>query len=226
MRERALLLNLVAELRGRLDELEHLVRTAPNHAIMSPVSLDGDDLVDLTPRAYAAFRSRGLDAPRRIKRYEPFPAFVQFGTPEVDGVVEVSAFELSDLHRIGPEPAFGLRLVPLSTEAQAWFAFDLLLTIPNAPDYAWMEWILKLSFDQPLNSFLQFIIEGDGFSERVDVGVTAIGEFAEFMHVRLFRDQILQAAAGREVQKIRLTLATGGMPMPLTIYGLSIFAKN
>jgi hypothetical protein len=225
MRERALLLNLVTELRGRLDELERLVRTAPNHSIISPVSYDEEGVVAVTPKEYTAFRTRGLEEPRTIKRYEPLAAFVQFGAPDLESVVEIAAFELSDLHRTGPEPAFGLRMVPQSTAAQAWFTYELLLNIPNAADYAWLEWVLKLSFDQPLQSFLQFIVEGEGFSERVDVGVTAISDFAEFKHIRLDRGTLMEAAAGRQVSKIRLTLATGGMPLPMTIYGYSVFAK-
>ena len=73
MRERAGLLNLVAELRGRLDELEHLVRTAPNHSIIGPVSYDEEGVVDLTPAEYRAFRAKGLDEPRDVHGYEPFP---------------------------------------------------------------------------------------------------------------------------------------------------------
>lgn len=226
MRERALLLDLVTELRGRLDELEHLVRTAPNHSIISPVSYDEEGVVNLTPKEYLTFRSGGLDAVQRIKRYEPVPAFVQFGAPDLDTEVEISAFDLSDLHRTGPEAAFGLRLAPQSADTQKWFTYELLLNIQNAPDYAWLEWVLKLSFDQPLQSFLQFIIEGDDFSERVDVGLTAISDFAEFKHVRLGRSTLLEASAGRVVKKIRLTLATGGRPLPMTIYGYSVFAKT
>ena len=60
MRERAGLLNLVAELRGRLDELERLVQTAPNHSIISPVSYDEDGVVAVTPDSYTAFRAAGL----------------------------------------------------------------------------------------------------------------------------------------------------------------------
>lgn len=225
MRERAGLLNLVAELRGRLDELERLVQTAPNHSIISPVSYDEDGVVAVTPDSYTAFRAAGLEGPQTIRRYEPIPAFVQFGAPDLDGEVEITSFELSDLHRTGPEPAWGLRLEPKSTALQAWFTYELLLPILNAPDFVWLEWVLKLSFDQPLQGFLQFIIEGDDFSERVDVGVTEISDFAAFKHVRLDRSTILQAGAGRPITQIRLTIATGGIPLPMTIYGLSMFGS-
>lgn len=225
MRERAGLLNLVAELRGRLDELEHLVRTAPNHSIIGPVSYDEEGVVDLTPAEYRAFRAKGLDEPRDVHGYEPFPPFLQFGAPDAATTVAVSSFELSELHRTGPEPGFGVRMVPHGTAVQAWFAYELVLAIENPADYLWLEWVIKLSLDQPVQSFVQFIIEGDGFAERADVGISAISDFATFKHVRLDRNTILQASAGRAINLIRLTFATGGIPLPLTIFALSIFGK-
>ena len=225
MRERAGLLNLVAELRGRLDELEQLVRTAPNHSIIAPVSYDEDGVVAVTPSDYILFRAMGLDGPKTVLSYEPYPAFVQFGSPDAAATVEVSSFELSDLHRTGTGPAFGLRLVPQTTEAQAWFTYELLMNSANATVFEWLEWVIKLSFDQPMQSFVQFIIEGDDYSERVDVGISAISDFASFKHVRLDRTSILQATAGRAINRIRLTVSTGGVPLPLTIYGWSVFGK-
>lgn len=225
MRERAGLLNLVAELRGRLDELEQLVRTAPNHSIITPVSYDEDGVVALTPADYTQFRAMGLDGPRTVLSYEPYPAFVQFGSPDATATVEISSFELSDLHRTGSAPAFGLRLVPQTTETQPWFAYELLMTSANAVEFEWLEWVIKLSFDQPMQSFVQFIIEGDDYSEAVDVGISAVSDFAAFKHVRLDRSSILQATAGRAIHRMRLTFSTGGIPVPMTIYGLSVFGK-
>jgi hypothetical protein len=226
MRERAGILNLVAELRGRLDELEQLVRTVPNHSIISPVSYDEDGVVAITPPEYTAFRTKGLDAPQAVNPYTPFPSFVQFGAPDMALGVHVSSFELSELHRTGTEePAFGLRMVPQSAEKQAWFTYEILMSIENVTDYVWLEWVAKLSFDQPIKSFIQVFIEGDGYSETVDVGITAISEFATFTHVRLDRSSVLQASAGRPVHRIRLTFATGGVQVPMSIYGLSVFAR-
>lgn len=225
MRERAGILNLVAELRGRLDELEQLVRTVPNHSIISPVSYDEDGVVAITPPDYTVLRMNGLDAPQTVQPYVPFPSFVQFGAPDMALEVQVSAFELSELHRTGTEPAFGLRLVPRSGEKQEWFTYEVLLPIEDVTDYVWLEWVAKLSFDQPIKSFIQFFIEGDDYSETVDVGITTITEFATFTHVRLDRSSILQASAGRAVHRIRLTFATGGVQVPMSIYGLSVFGK-
>lgn len=225
MRERAGLLNLVAELRGRLDELENLVRTAPNHSIISPVSYDDEGVVDLTPADYKTFRAKGLAEARLAWAYEPFPAFLQFGAPDAATTVEVSSPELSDLHRTGPEPGFAVRMVPQGTVSQAWFTYELLLPIENATDYVWLEWVMKLSLDQPVQSFIQFLIEGDGYSEPADVGISAISDFATFKHVRLDRSTLLQASAGRAVKRIRLTFSTGGMPLPFTLYAFSIFGR-
>ena len=226
MRERAGLLNLVAELRGRLDELEHLVRTAPNHSIISPVSYDEEGVVDLTPAAYAEFRTKGLKEAQVVHGYEPFPAFIQFGAPDATTEVAVSAFEVSDLHRLGNEPGFGVRMVPEGTASQAWFTYELLLAIENATEYLWLEWVAKLSLDEPIQSFIQFLIEGDGYSAQADVGISAISDFATFKHIRLDRNTLLQASAGRPIKKIRLTFSTGGMPVPFTLYAMSIFGKR
>ena len=225
MRERAGFLNLITELRGRLDELERLVRTAPNHSIISPVSYDEDGVVDLTPPGYTAFRAKGLEGAATVARYAPFADFVQFGVPDLTATVEATSFDLSDLHRTGPDPAFGLRLIPAHSENQPWFTYELLLAIANPTDFVWLEFVAKLSFDQPLQSFVQFIIDGDGFSERIDVGVSPVSDFATFKHIRLDRAALMTASAGRAVQRIRLTFATGGMPIPLTIYGMSVFGR-
>ncbi len=225
MRERAGFLDLITELRGRLDELERLVRTAPNHTILSPVSYDEDGVVDITPQGYAAFRAKGLDGAVLAHGYEPVPPFLQFGSPDEKTTVEITSFELSDLHRTGPEPAFGVRLVPQTSATQSWFTYELLMSAGNATEYVWLEWVVKLSFDQPIRGFLQFIVEGDGYSEPVDVGTAPFSDFATFKHVRLDRASILQASAGRGINRIRLTFSTGGAPVPMTIYGWSIFGR-
>ena len=225
MRERAGLLNLVAELRGRLDELERLVRTAPNHSILSPADYDEDGILTVTPEEYTTFRANGLAEASRVLRYQPCPAFAQFGAPDETIGVTVSSFDLSDLHRTGPEPAFGLRLVPDSENKLAWFTYDLLMPIKNAAEFVWLEWVIKLSFDQPVQSFVQIIVDGENYSEPVDVGIMPISDFATFAHIRLDRASILQASAGRAVKRIRLTFSTEGIPTPLTLYGFSVYGR-
>ena len=225
MRERAALLTLVAELRGRLDELERLAQTAPNQSIISPASYDEEGVVAITPEDYTAFRNSGLPAAKIVNRYEPCPAFFQFGSADTETEVEISSFALSELHRNGPEAGFGLRAEPKGTGLQAWFTYEILVPIQNPSDYVWIECVLKLSSDTPIQSYAQFIVDGDGYSERVDVGPTAITDFATFIHIRMDRTTLMEAAAGRPVHRIRLTLSTAGALLPLTIYALSVFGR-
>jgi hypothetical protein len=225
MRERAEMLNIVTELRGRLDELERMIKTAPAPAVGTPASFADEGVVDITPKEYRDFLAKGMTEAKAVRRYVPMPGFVQFGVPDKDFTVEVSSFPLSDLHRTGPGPGFGVRLAPLSEAPQAWFTYDFILKIKNAAEYSWLEWVIKLAFDQPIRSFTQFLIEGEGFSEKVDVGTTAISEFATFKHIKLDRATIEAACAGRALNRIRLTFSTAGVPNGLNVYGLSVFAK-
>ncbi len=225
MRERAALLTLVAELRGRLDELERLAQTAPNHSIIGPASYDEDGVVALTPPDYTAFRATGLPKATIVGRYEPCPAFFQFGSADPETQVEISSFALSELHRTGPEAAFGVRAEPKGAGTQAWFTYEIVMPIQNPTDYVWIECVLKMSSDTPIQSYAQFIIDGDGYSERVDVGPIAITDFATFKHIRIDRTTLMEAAAGRAVNRIRLTLSTAGALLPMTIYGLSVFGR-
>lgn len=226
MRERAALLNLVTELRGRLDELERMIRTAPNQAIMAPASYDETGVVDLTPAEYRSFRATGFDGSRALHRYDPFLGFTQVGAPEGAGDAEVSAFALDELHRLGPEPAFGLRFQPKDEDNLPWFTYEILTKVDEITQYEWLEWVVKMSFAKPIKSFVQFIVEGAGFSERIDVGTVPVSDFAAFSHLRLGRSQLMEVAAGRPVRNIRLTFATGGLPLPMELFGLALFGRT
>jgi hypothetical protein len=84
---------------------------------------------------------------------------------------------------------------------------------------------VKLALERPTQCFLQFIVEGDGFSERVDVGIALVADFATFSHVRLDRARMLEAAAGRAVHRLRLTFSTAGEPMAMDIFSLALFGR-
>lgn len=73
---------------------------------------------------------------------------------------------------------------------------------------------------------MQFIVEGAGFSERIDVGTVPVSDFAAFSHLRLGRSQLMEVAAGRPVRNIRLTFATGGLPLPMELFGLALFGRT
>lgn len=225
MRERAALLNLVAEMRGRLDELERMIRTAPNQAILAPASYDEAGVVDLTPAEYASFRATGFEGTRPLHRYEPFLGFTQIGASEGSGETDLTAFPLADLHRTGPEPAFGLRFQPRHEEKLPWYTYEILTRIEEVTQYEWLEWVVKLSFAKPMQSFVQFIVEGQGFSEAIDVGNTPVSDFASFRHLRLDRSRLMEAAAGRPIRAIRLTFSTGGLPVDMELYGLALFGR-
>lgn len=227
MRERTMLLNIVAELRGRLDELEALIRTAPNNAIMTPASYDEEGVIDLTPASYREFRAQGLAEPHLLRRYQAWLGFAQFGAPggADDSAVEAAAFPLSDLHRLGPDPAFGLALRPRLATQPGFFTYEFLADAEGLAQYQWLEWVLKLSADRSANGFVQAILEGEGFSERIDLGQAAVSEFAAFRHIRLDRASLLNAAAGRRLRRIRLTLSFGANPPGLDLYALALYAR-
>lgn len=226
MRERAALLNIVAELRGRLDELEAMIRTAPNPAIVTPSSFDEAGVVELTPETYRAFRASGQTEPRLLKRYEAVQSFAQFGAPPGMGQVLASSFPLSELHRAGPDPAHGLRLQPQDTAQQGFFTYEFLADAEGLEQYQWTEWVLKLSLERPHACYTQIILEGEGFSERLDIGPAPVSDFPAFRHVRLGRDKVTEAAAGRPLRRMRLTLSTGGTPLAMDLYALSLFGRS
>jgi len=226
MRERAALLNIVAELRGRLDDLEAMIRTAPNQAIITPSSYDEEGVVDLTPEAYRAFRARGQEKPQLLKRYQPVQSFAQFGAPPDMGQVLASSFPLSELHRVGPDAAHGLRLEPQDAAQQGFFTYEFLADAEGLEQYRWTEWVLKLSLERPYPCYTQVILEGDGFSERLDVGPAPVSDFPAFRHVRLDRAKVMEAAAGRPLRRMRLTLSTGGTPLALDLYSLALYGRS
>lgn len=225
MINRAEILTMIAEVRGRLEELERLVQFGPDFEILTPAGYDDPDIDLVTPAAYAAFRTQGLEEDEDLPVFTPFSGFLQFGSPDPEALCRLSSFELSELHRDTVETAHGLQLTP-SGPREEWFTYEFILEAADILKWDWTEWVLKLSFAEPLDSPVQFILDGEGKSERIEFGSVAISEFASFQHLRLTRGAVLQAMAGTPVDRVRLILGTGGMPMPLTLQSFAIYGKR
>lgn len=219
MKNRAQALSLLTELRGRLDELEQMICTAPDFVVASP-ALHGEPGVEtLTPPDYLAFRHAVQDAgatpPHRLRPYEVFGNFIQFGAPKPGPkpdpkhdpqpgpqpgqkpgmgpaiTASLESFALSDLHRAETETAQGLRLVP-EGEPQPWFTYEFPTEITRLSDWEWVEWVLKLSFDAPLRLNPQVIFNHAGKTGRVSLPECRANTFATFLHFRLDRKDLPQ----------------------------------
>ena len=224
MQNRAEILTLVTELRGRLDELERLVRFGSDHMVVGPKSFQDPQVEDLTPNGYAQFRLNGQQGTQRLERFTPVDNFIQFAAPNPDTMCEVSAFELSELHRNDATPGFGLSLIALG-EKQDWFAFEFLNMDLDPKVWEWTEWILKISCHAPGTIFSQFILHGEGDPCHVEIGAHTVNEYATFFHFRLERGMIpsdrLQA-----MTQVRLVLSTGGHMMGLNVYSFGIYGRR
>lgn len=244
MKNRAEALSLLAELRGRLDELEQLICFAPDFAVLSPALYDEPGVETLTPAGYLAFRKQDLAAPQglnpqslnpqgpnpqaltpqTLKPYEAFGNFIQFGAPGTDISASVESFELSNLHRAEAERALGLRLVPQG-EKQKWFTYEFLTEVANLAEWDWMEWVLKLSVDEPFRLHPQFILDFEGKLERVSLGECPATKFATFVHFRLDPKKLDRPP--QSPARIRLVFGTsGGRALPLTLYQFAIYGKR
>ncbi|MBI1173617.1 hypothetical protein GC209_19700 [bacterium] len=221
MKSRAEILNLIVELRGRLDEIETLVRLDPPAPVPLPATPDGDAAEIVTPDNYLAFRNQPPGPAETRERLQTFRAFVQFGAEDAATVVEFRPFDLGAVHRSGLGAATGLRMVPDRAAPQKWFTYEFLAPQVDLADWDWLEWTLKLSLDAPGGTFAQIVIEpeGGGPLQRLTLGNRALSEFAGFHHFRMTRAdwQALAPRSGR----LRLCLGmSGGRPVPLTLYGL------
>jgi hypothetical protein len=239
MTNRAEALTLLAEVRGRLDELEHLIRTAPDPVVPTPSAFHSPGVETLTPPGYQRFLREGVSSPEILNRYEAFRGFIRFGTADTRVTARFEPFPLSDLHRVGTETAPGLRIIPqippnaveLPGGAQKWFVFELLAETINAAEFEWIEWVLKLSVDEVVRVAPRFVVTQAGKTERIALAVSRVTEFATFLHCRLDRPMLealpdLDLDSGAPVQ-VRMNLSTqGGRMVPMTLHRLAVYGKR
>jgi len=224
MQNRSEILTLLTELRGRLDELERLVRFGPDYAVVTPMSFEEPGVEDITPSGYRAFRQKGVIDRQMLERFTPVSEFVQFAAPIAETHCELASFALSDLHLNDATPGFGLTMMALGDQ-QDWFAFEFFTPGMDPKAWQWTEWVLKISTQAPGTLFSQFILHGDGDPTFVVIGAHEVNEYATFFHFRLDREMIPaeRLAAMREV---RLVLSTGGYMMSLNIYAYGVYGRR
>lgn len=225
MSQRAEMYSLIADIRGRLDELESFVRALPGSVVPSPASFDEPGVESFTPAAYVAFRQQGLPLAQVVDVFERRLPFFQVAAADEKMPVVLESFDLSSLHKTGSAPAFGLEVVPSGVQ-QAWMTYEFFADSEAIFDCDWTEWILKLSVPEPLDLMIQFVVAGQGFSEKIPHSRLRVTEFASFIHVRLQGDVLRNALNGRKATQLKLLLGTGGRVVPLRVYSFSIFGKR
>ncbi len=224
MQNRAEILTLLTEMRGRMDELERLVRFGPDYAVPTPLSYEEPEVEDLSPPGYSALRRAGLQGRTVLESFTPLDGFVQFACPEPATQCQVTTFDLSELHRNDAAPALGLSLTALG-DKQEWFAFEFLNPGIDPKVWLWTEWVLKLSINAPGPLYSQFILGGEGDPVHVVIGAHEVNEFATFHHIRLDRTMI-PADRLDALQRVRLVLSTGGVMMALNIYAFGVYGRR
>lgn len=224
MQNRAEILTLLTEMRGRMDELERLVRFGPDYAVVTPQSYEEPGVEDLTPPGYLTFRREGLQGRTSLNSFTPLDGFVQFAAPVRGSQSSLATFDLSELHRNDPAPALGLNITALG-DKQEWFAFEFLNTAIDPKAWAWTEWVLKLSTNLAGPLYSQFILEGEGEPAFVVIGAHDISEFATFHHFRLERGMIPEDKLPT-LNRVRLVLSTGGAMMALNIYAYGVYGRR
>ena len=224
MKNRADLLTLLTEVRGRLDEIERLVRFGSDHAIIAPQSFEEAGVEDITPLGYGQFRQMGLLDTQLLDRFTPINEFVQFAAPNPGSRCELASFPLSDLHRNDDVPGFGLTMIALGDQ-QEWFAFEFLNLELDPKDWKWTEWIVKISAHAPGTLYSQFILHGQGDPVYAVIGAHEITEFATFFHFKLDREMIPSERLAA-MKTVRLVLSTGGHMMGLNVYAFSVYGRK
>jgi len=224
MNNRAGLLTLIAEIRGRLEELERLVQFGVDYAITGPQAFEEPGVEDITPAGYRRFFQTGMLGLHRLDRFTPIEDFVQFAAPNHGSQCEVSSFPLSELHRNEAAPGSGLTMISLGDQ-QEWFAFEFLNADLDPKAWQWSEWILKIAVQSPGTLYSQFILHGEGYPVFVEVGAHEVNEYATFFHFRLDRAQIPADRLGA-MKQVRLVLSTGGHMMGLNIYSYGVYGHR
>jgi hypothetical protein len=224
MHDKAEILTLLTEMRGRLDELERLVRFGADHAIPTPLSFKEPEVEDLTPWGYRQFRQTGLLDSPRLDRFTLLGGFVQIAAPLAETQCELASFALSELHRNDDTPAFGLTMTALGDQ-QDWFAFEFLPPDLDPKAWLWTEWVLKIATHVPATLYSQFILHGQGEPSHVVIGAHEVTEYATFFHFRLDRAMIPSERLA-DMQHVRLVLSTGGLMVGLSVYAFGIYGRK
>ena len=224
MKNRSEILTLIAEVKGRLNELENLVQLGPDYAVPSPQAFEDPGVEDLTPRGYTQYRALGLKEKNSLALLTPLNEFVQFAAPTEDLKCDIADFLLSDLHSKDPASTYGLTLMPAG-EQQDWFAFEFLCPDLDPKEWEWTDWILKISTQTPGTLFSQFILFGDGEPCFIVLGEHQVTEYATFFHFRLDRGMIPSDQVS-SIRNMRLVLSTGGIMMGLSIYAFSVYGRR
>lgn len=224
MQNRAEILTLLTEMRGRLEELERLVRFGPDYAVVTPLSYEEPGVEDLSPPGYVTFRRSGLQGRITLDSFTQLDGFMQVAAPDPGVQCHVSTFDLSELHRNDPAPALGLNITPQGDKLD-WFAFEFFNPGMNPRDWLWTEWVLKLSINAPGTLYSQFILEGQDEPAFVVIGAHEVNEFATFHHFRLDR-KMIPADRMDAVDTVRLVLSTGGVMMAMNIYAFGVYGRR
>ncbi|MDZ7908636.1 MAG: hypothetical protein U5N10_10715 [Gemmobacter sp.] len=229
MINRAEMLTAIGEMRGRLDELERMIRLAPGGAVSAPGGFEAPGIEVLTPPAFQAFRAAPPAAePVALLPQCPFADSVQFNATNKTSAASLQPFALSQLHRNGAEPVTGLRLVPPLVD-DGWFTYEFLAGDLDLLEWEWTEWILKVALDEPLAMYAAFLVASDGKDgklDRIPLERKRITEHPSFIHCRLDRKKILATLDGASPKSARLRLSTGGPRVPLMIYAFNIYGKR
>lgn len=197
----------------------------PGSPVPTPASFDEAGVETLTPEAYASFRQTGIESPVCMTAFDRRLGFYQVGCQDDALPVEIESFELSSLHKAGPEAAFGLRVQPDGPQ-RGWLTHEFISPAGPIMACAWTEWILKVSTEEACEISVQFVVSGRKFNEKVQHSRQQLTEFASFLHIRVPGDVLRGMAGDKVVEEVRLLLGTGGKTVPLRIYGFSIFGKR
>jgi len=221
MTQRLDLLTLVTEIRGRLDELETCLRTGEPFPVPAPRSFENRDIVDITPASYLEFRADGLGTPIETAPYRRHVPFFWFGAPDKATQCSLRSFELSELHRAGPEPAFGLEISP-NGPAPEWMTYEFICDNIDLSDFEWVEWILKIAVSEPTILNMRFYVDAEGADREQDLPAVHASEFATFQHLRMSCEGIMK---GRRSDRHEARLAIAPDGKALKLFNLSLRGK-
>lgn len=218
------LLNLLNDLRGRLDEAESLVRSGFATATLEPIAIKGEHVKDITPDAYKKWRATGSTEANVVRRYEPFDGFFQFANDSEDATCEISSFELHDPENPDEPAKYGLLATPDSGKYD-WFTYELVVDGSVTQDFAWTEWVVKVATDVPTDIFCQFVLDTEEDPFWIDVTSAHATQLGTFIHVRLNRDAVIERSDGTPIQKVRLILSMGDQAGPIRLHNFTIYGS-